>query len=284
MKTPKFFEWRARYGLHPDVGKDDAEDLLGALPLRLDSTPSEDVLWRRRNLIFRYRLKNGETVVVKQWRFCGILSGLRMSFRGTKAERSFRAALMLDGMGVSTPRPILWWWRRSGLLRADAAYVCIEKTGSAQIRALQGGRVYAPGNYSSMMRRRAEHLRAAGSIAGRLHEAGLMHHDYTAGNILLEQLASGEWRYNLVDLNRVRRHRSISPARGIRNLARLEFGEPEDVDELLGAYCAERGMSVEHARPLYFSYLRRRMRIIFLKERTYRIRHPLVARRLSGRG
>jgi hypothetical protein len=242
-------------------------ELLGLLPLRSEKVAAEDVIFHRRNILFRLKLCGGRVVAVKQWHFCGLFAGVRMSLRGTKAQRSYEAAKLLRSLQVATPAPLMWWWRKSGAFRAEAAYVCAYLPGAVQLRSLQA---------AVATDERLSHLRAAGRLAGSLHEAGLMHHDFTPGNVLILPGRAKSWEYYLVDLNRLRRHKTVRARRGIKNLAQLEFSSIEDADVLVDSYCGERGLSSGELRQSYALYLKRRQRRVKWKKKTYRLRHPFA--------
>lgn len=60
-----------------------------------------------------------------------------------------------------------------------------------------------------------DYLRAVGRIAGQLHNAGIIHRDFSRGNLLLGRDAEGHIQVELVDLNRLRFH-TISPDEGLK--------------------------------------------------------------------
>ncbi len=242
-------------------------ELLDILPLREEKVSAEDVIFHRRNILFRRKLCGGRVVAVKQWVFCGLFAGVRMSLRGTKAQRSYEAAKLLNSLQVTTPAPLMWWWRKSGPLRAEAAYVCAYLPGAVQLRSLQAAG--APDE-------RLSHLGVVGRLAGSMHEAGWMHHDFTPGNVLLSPGKAGAWEYYLIDLNRLRKHRTVRARRGMENLAQLEFSCSGDADVLVDSYCGERGLSFAELRQSYALYVKRRERKVKWKKRTYRFRHPFA--------
>lgn len=214
------------------------------------------VVYRGRNLLTRCDLA-GHDAVVK--RFAGgWWKALAYRFRPGKARRSFEHARRLLALGLATPRPLLLVEvRRAGFL-VDSCYACEHLAGARQIREA----VLDPASPGA-----AERLRACGAAVARMHAAGVLHRDLSAGNVLVgDDLAC-----HLVDLNRMRfTTRPIPPGTGLRDLVALEARGPA-ADALLAGYAGEGAPTL---RPAYERLLARRLAWWALKNRTRRWRHP----------
>lgn len=117
---------------------------------------------------------------------------------------------------LPTPRPLaVLHRRRHGLLHEG--YLLIEKVPDA----VELGRYVAeladrgPAERRALLRRLVE---SAARLVRDLHRRQLSHRDLKSANILVERSSQALW---LIDLVGVRRHRSLSQARRIQNLARL---------------------------------------------------------------
>ena len=85
-------------------------DLSGALDRLTDPASAAETLHWGRNYIYTARLDtvDGELeVVVKQFRNRSLAQRLKRRLGGSKAERSWRAALAFGEAGVPTPEPLL---------------------------------------------------------------------------------------------------------------------------------------------------------------------------------
>ena len=128
-------------------------------------------------------------------------------FRKSKAQRSFLYSQLLGGI---VPEPVAWLdIRRHGLL-VDSYYV-------SRRSALP---------YTAMMLTKNpdfphhdDHLRAIARFTASLHERGILHKDYSGGNILFDDSDN----IQLVDINRLAFMRHVSLRRGCRNFERLDL-------------------------------------------------------------
>ena len=84
---------------------------------------------------------------------------------------------------------------------------------------------------------------AFGRFTARLHEQGMLHADYSMGNILFEPTKQGA-EFQLVDLNRMRFGQRINCRRGCRNFERIDT-DHEALSTIAQAYAQARGYNVE---------------------------------------
>lgn len=139
-------------------------------------------------------------------------------FRKSKARRSYEYALLL---GNITPQPIAYREVKIfGLLR-ESYYVSRKSECSHIIKQLIN---------DTQFPNRENILRRLGRFTADLHNRGIYHNDYSAGNILFSE--SG---MEIIDLNRLRFFRHISISKGYRQFERLPF-EPAALEIIMGAY------------------------------------------------
>ena len=128
--------------------------------------------------------------------------------RASKACRSYRIAQRL---GDRTPQPLGYQeLHRHGWL-SHSYYACRLSDCPYTFKDLR----------QPDFLDRERHLRAIARFTARLHEEGILHTDYSQGNILFNEAD----RIQLVDLNRIRFLRRIGINKGIRNFSRLHLGD-----------------------------------------------------------
>lgn len=128
--------------------------------------------------------------------------------RASKACRSYRIAQRL---GDRTPQPLGYQeLHRHGWL-SHSYYACRLSDCPYTFKDLR----------QPDFPDRERHFRAIARFTARLHEEGILHTDYSQGNILFNEAD----RIQLVDLNRIRFLRRIGINKGIRNFSRLHLGD-----------------------------------------------------------
>lgn len=244
--------------LDPAFRPEDLESVLGRL---VDPGCAIATLHWGRNYLYTASwpgCSDGDlTVVVKQFRNQSLRDRLRRSLRGSKAQRSFRAARALETLGVETPRPVLY--ADSVALSGPSYYVCSHQGDRLEarylLRALNAGtdeRDYPEIDVSRV-------LATAGRLARRLHEGQVFHRDLSLGNLLIDprcfarteappkravdRAGSSETTedgsiegISVLDLNRARIGRSLSLRERMKDLSRLPLERAESRQLLLDGY------------------------------------------------
>ncbi|MBR1593967.1 MAG: glycosyltransferase [Alloprevotella sp.] len=173
-----------------------------------------EVIYKGRNELRRFEWQ-GERFIVKSFQIPHLWGRLIYGWlRPSKARRSFDYAARLRGMGIGSPEPIGWLTERSGLLFTRSYYVCRESE--------------LPHTYANLIDNYttadAPVLRAIGRMNAQLHEAGMIHRDFSRGNILYRLHKDGHVDMELIDLNRLRFH-PVSMEEGKKNFERLPMTE-----------------------------------------------------------
>jgi len=222
--------------------------LIGPGGLRLDQ-------WRREGslatvkagphrVVYRADLPEG-TVFVKHFLVPDLRAIFRQWFRRGKGRNEGKRAVRLAAIGVPTITPIaLGEQRKRGFLfenylitPAIPGAVPLDEFVQEHLPAL-------PEPRRSRVRRTL--AKAAGVLAGRLHEAGFVHDDFHPGNLLV-RLEGDRPRLALIDLDALRSRRSLSRADARANLALLNHyfwtrsGRPDRLRFLLAYYGARGG-------------------------------------------
>lgn len=163
-----------------------------------------EVIFSRRNIL---RLTEG--VVVKQFAIPNLLRGLWYGLIGrSKARRSYEYAQRMQGL---TPAPVAYREERMcGILR-DSWYACRESECRHTFNELIGVPQFP---------HREQILQAIGRFTAELHRRGILHCDYSGGNILFNDDGS---RIQVIDLNRIRFGRHLSREQRLGNFERLNI-------------------------------------------------------------
>jgi len=149
---------------------------------------------------------NGQTFIVKSFAIPNIINRLVYGFlRSSKAKRSFDYALLLQQHGIGTPTPVAWLTERSGFLFTHSYYVSLKSECTYTYQDVIDGRL------------NDDVLKVISQVTARLHNAGIMHKDYSRGNILIGVKSGEGVRVELVDLNRMRFYNQISVEKGLQN-------------------------------------------------------------------
>ena len=167
--------------------------------------------WQEGEVIFERRntLRQTEGAVAKHFATPGFWKGLWYGVFGkSKARRSYEYALRMDGL---TPKPIAYREVRiCGILR-ESWYACEASKCAHTFNELIGAPDYP---------NRKAILEAIGRFTAELHQRGILHRDYSGGNILFNEDGS---QVEVIDLNRIRFCKSLSQEQRLRNFERLNI-------------------------------------------------------------
>lgn len=170
-----------------------------------------------RNVIKRFEV-GGVQLAVKSYKrlspFNRILYG---TLRKSKAMRAYLYAEKLRNLGVGTPEEVaVVELRRRGMMRQ-----CYFVSLYSDYRSLR------PVTESSVLRESdLPILDALAEFLIRLHWAGILHDDLNIGNILYRQEPTGDYRFQVIDTNRMSFCRWLSMRCRLDNLRRLSCPAP----------------------------------------------------------
>ena len=153
---------------------------------------------------------NGVDVVVKSFQIPNIVNRLVYgTLRPSKAQRSFEYASLLLQRGIGSPAPVAYYTERVGMLFTHSYYVSLKSE--------------CPHTYADLMRgdypNQEPILRAIARTAAKMHSAGMLHKDFSRGNILFRETGEGV-EVEIVDLNRIH-FQKVDIETGCRNFERL---------------------------------------------------------------
>ena len=131
-------------------------------------------------------------------------------FRTPKGLRAYTYPERLLAAGIETPEAVGYREEREGLWLTNSYFVSRQCPYSRRFYEFAEVQL-TPENM--------EIIAQFAALAARMHEQGILHRDFSPGNILFDQV-EGKWRFSLVDTNRMY-FGPVSVRRGCENFARL---------------------------------------------------------------
>lgn len=187
---------------------------------RLLSDRDTEILLDRRNRVGVVALPQQDEskvdIVIKEFRSRGV-NRLKSLFLRGKAFKSWRGAVALVERGIETPPPVAYLERRKGLFLDQSFFLAERVGGVEEIRFLFPE--LPPSELRRLLISLSQHL-------SNCHKKGILHRDLSDGNILVKEDKPEEFRFYLIDTNRIRIKKRIGLLSGVKNLIRL--GVPLD--------------------------------------------------------
>ena len=231
---------------------------------------------RNRHVCIDLPLEGGaETVIVKAFGRQAWLRDLRDSGRGSKARRTWLAATHLVERGVGTPSPVGYLERWSGTRLVESYFIAAYVPGAVSF----GDALIELFNERPEAALFMELFECVAAGVRAMHDAGFVHHDLGAQNILLTPAGPGRWRdFQVIDLNRGRLRGELSIQERAGDLARFEL-QSHLLRLLIRMYC----QGSPPRELLRWENWYRSLRTLHIKTR--RLRHPIrEARRRRREG
>jgi tRNA A-37 threonylcarbamoyl transferase component Bud32 len=168
--------------------------------------------------------------LLKHYKTRGARERLKYCIVSSKARKEWVMARRALRQGIPTPLPLAMAERRRGMILHDAFLITQAIVPSVPLIEL-----ISAGKQKALLSRTARLIRDA-------HDAGLLHQDLHAGNVLVE---SKEKKLYVIDLHRSRFVRRLSQGRRLWNLAQFFYSlkgslSPEDKEAFLQQYDKEK--------------------------------------------
>lgn len=236
MKTTKFL-------INPSYQR--LEKALKNVPLWMDSDEGV-VIQTGRNLIKKIEIEPGFWINVKRYHKPAWLNKIIYSsgIRKPKGKRAYIYPEKLAQIGIYSPESIAYIEERNWGFLGYTYFV------SLQIDYEHKCYEFSELQVDSNM----ELIRSFATFAARLHEGGMMHRDFSPGNILWTY-RNNQYLFALVDTNRMRFGR-VNMRLGCKNFSRL-YGHKPFFKALATAYAEQRGFDIEECIRLTLKYRRR---------------------------
>lgn len=211
-------------------------DFLMTLPDRMDSE-GEYVYGGKRNLIKNFTAPDGTVVVVKRYQRPHFLNKIVYSWgiRRPKGERAFRYATLLNDRHVETPTVVAYIENRCCTMLRESYLVTL--------RCPYPHLMYEMGAATPEVYRPM--AKALAAFTARMHDAQILHKDYSPGNILWQQDEDGHYQFAIVDINRMH-FGPVGMKLGCSNFARL-WGPKEFIILTVQEYARLRGFDIDEA-------------------------------------
>lgn len=187
------------------------------------------ILYDARNQIRAIVAPDGRSYCVKRYRCPVWYNRIIYSFiRSPKCRRAYDYAHRLNALGIATPCPVAFI-RMGGWLIAES-YLITEMS--------RLGHCLSDMRFMTDSVERESLLRALARFTAHMHDQGVLHLDYSPGNILFDRI-DNRWQIEVIDINRLRFGR-VDARRGCANFARL-WGDDHTFHILAEEYARARG-------------------------------------------
>ena len=168
------------------------------------------VIYDARNQIRCFE-EGGLILCVKRFHQPHFLNRLIYSyFKRSKARRSYENGMYLLQHGIGTPEPIAYIEEKKCGLMGYSYLVTL------QSRLTRLNREFTL-NYTPEL---DATIRPLARFTARMHEAGILHYDYSPGNILWDYV-DGECQFEVIDINRMRIGHPVTLKEGAKSLRRI---------------------------------------------------------------
>lgn len=215
------------------------EEFITSIPNILEEEGT--VLQNRRNLIKIINHK-GLSLNIKRFRKPIFINRIIYSFfRKTKAKRAYDNAIEVIKRGFDTPYPIAYIIDKSKGLLNYSYFISIQVQNVYEIRD----------HYLTKPETNESLFKAFAQYSAKLHEAGILHQDYSPGNVLISKL-DRKYKFTLVDINRMK-FKKIDIKEGCENFSRL-FGPDETYEYIAKEYAIYRNFDVNECIKLALKY------------------------------
>ena len=214
----------------------DLQEFLTSLPSTFDSL-SATPLKSGRNEV-RCLTVNNHKIVIKSFRkFSPLNRVIYGTLRQSKAVRAYYHALRLCELGIGTPEPIAAIDVRQRGVLTHSFYVYAYSEYGEMDSLLEG---YPCRELEPL-------LDALTDFILRIHDNGVLHHDFNILNILYRDCGGGKYDFQLIDINRMDFHAKLTTNQRLTNLRHFNC-KPAAFMYILERYAAAMNMNCEQVQ------------------------------------
>lgn len=205
--------------IHPELDNQDLREILKGCGCKIHHSQTE-ILFDGRNKIWAADLKEKKTkikkIVFKEFRPKG-LKRLKTLVLPSPPEKAWNGATALWKAGIKTATPIAYLERKRNGFFFGGCFAAERILDAEEIRFF----------FKLPLSLEMKELLSDLSIYLRsCHRAGVLHMDLSDGNILVKKGKDGSYTFTIIDTNRIRVRKNISPLKAAKNLIRLGVPEP----------------------------------------------------------
>lgn len=163
---------------------------------------------------------------LKEYFYRSLWDVIKHFFRPSRAERAFKAAMMLEQNNFNSPEVITLGLLKKGPFCSKSFLLTRQLE---QVKDIPG-RLYEDNDNLTGQGLSSKQLfiRSLGETIGRMHATGIVHGDLRPRNILAQQNANG-WRFFLLDNERTKKCLHLPTKSRVRNLVQINMFGPEKV-------------------------------------------------------
>ncbi len=206
-----------------------------------------EVIYDARNQIRLITAPDGSELCVKRFHAPRGLNGwIYKYWRTPKAVRAYENAVRLCEAGIATPEPVAYILEEEGG-RLRESYLISLKSGLK--RNMYEFRHHPLEGYEPI-------VQAFAQFTAHMHEEGILHRDYSPGNILFDVDEKGQVHFEIVDINRMVFEKPVGLDRACRNFCRL-WGKEDFFRLLAKEYAKARGFDETECTRLTIKYWKR---------------------------
>lgn len=242
--------------MHIKINKEyiSLNSFIEAIPFRFEQEGA--VIYKARNEIKVFREKEYD-LNVKSYHVPFFLNRIVYTFfRKSKAYRAYTFAMELRERGFVTPMPIACVETFRGGLLSRSFFVSLHTPLEGTLRVFND----ADENLDGKDRL----LEDFAKYTARLHEAGVLHCDYSPGNILYKKEGDG-YRFSLIDINRMK-FCAVDMKTGCESFRRMQ-GSDDFFRRVASIYAKERGFDEQECIRMFLLYKRKDRRKRNLKKK-----------------
>ena len=205
------------------------------LPDRMD-TEGTYIYGGRRNLIKRFDAPDGTALNVKRYKKPSFPGNIvySLGIRRPKGERAFTYPTLLLEKGIETPEAVAYI--------EDCRFGILQHSWFISIQCPYSHLLYELGDATEDVY--APLAKALAAYCAHMHEQGVLHLDFSPGNVLWERDVEG-YHFSIVDINRMR-FGEVPMEAGCRSFARL-WGPKHFLQLLVREYARLRAFDMDAA-------------------------------------
>ena len=170
--------------------------------------------------VYRYsiKLQDGESVLyLKKYPHRSFVDIIKHLFRPSRANRAFKAGLMLQQHGLQTPEIVAFLKKRSGLFSTEDILITREMQNATALSS-----VFNINQDTITANPKRQIINELGKTIGRMHAAGISHGDLRSGNVFLSQRSRHPY-FIFIDNERTFRYPILPSQLRIKNLVQLNM-------------------------------------------------------------
>lgn len=221
-------------------------NFLLSLPERMDSEGTY-IYGGRRNLIKSFTAPDGTELNVKRYHVPHGPNRLiySLGLRTPKGLRAFRYPTLLAARGIETPEAVAYIEQRHGGMLGLSFFISIQCPYQHRLYEMNEA---SPELYEPL-------AKALAHFTAHMHEEGILHRDYSPGNILWDRDADGTFHFSIVDINRMH-FGPVSKRQGCSSFRRL-WGPKAFFIIMAHEYAMQRGFNPNECEQLVLAYRRK---------------------------